>query len=332
MKINLWREGYVTTDISDVDIYESNTCESNRVKWVTDLAAISRGKYESKRPEARYRALMKEAALGTPSRPFEFLPVVLGVKFTSTGKIIIYDILKKDRMEAVFNDPIKEMSFENFHNAFGGPMGFVVDEKLYTNMRACINAGILYNKIPYNTPEQIQEGKFFAIRGKVPMFVWAQVPNTHIFLSKEAQSDRYAPKFDYWLPEDFNDKLKSYCHKYKNAKANKVTTEMLQIGPHTCLMLTMQKDEERVNFMLNISQSQITLLFSELGYKDEISSRALYYFKYKEFIVTGWGINPKVWEHLFNERNANKEVWKNGTQKETELLVNSIKKIYKEQK
>jgi len=322
----IWNNGYVTTEVSSVDMFEANTCEANRVKWVTDLAAISRGKYEAKRPEARYRALMKEAALGTPSRPFEFLPVILGAKVTSANKVLIYDTLKKDRIEAVFNNPIKEMSFEDFHNNFGGPMGFVLDEKLYTNMRACINAGIPYDKIPYNTPEQIKEGKFFTIRGKAPMFVWAQVPNTHTFLSKEAQSDRYAPKFDYWFPDDFIERTREYCKEYKHNK--EATNEQLKIGPRICLITTMETDGERIDFMKSISQEQVQLLFEELGYKAEIYTRALYYFKYKEFVVTGWGINPKVWNHLFNERNANKDVWKNGTQKETEQLVVAIKELY----
>lgn len=317
MTKKIWNNGYVTTEVSEVNVFEANTCEENRIKWVTDLAAISRGKYESKRPEARYRALMREAALGTPSRPFEFLPVILNVLFDK-DEVRLYNP----------NDQQFIMSFEHsyFHNSFGGSMGFVLDEKLYTNMRACIIAGMPYDLIPYNTPEDVKEGKFFAIRGKAPMFAWAQVPNTHTFLSKEAQSDRYAPKFDYWLPDDFIERAKEYCAEYKYNKA--VTTEQIKIGPHICLMTTMQSDGERIDFMKSISQDQVQLLFKELGYKAEIYTRALYYFKYKEFIATGWGINPKVWTHLFNERNANKDVWKNGTQKETEVLVNAIKQIY----
>ena len=321
MTKELWNNGYITTKVSEVNVFEANTCESNRVKWVTDLAAISRGKYEAKRPEARYRALMREAALGTPSRPFEFLPVILNVLF--------------DKDEVRLYNPNNQqfiMSFEHsyFHDNFGGSMGFVLNEKLYTNMRTCIIAGIPYDLIPYNTPEDIEEGKLFAIRGKAPMFVWAQVPNTHTFLSKEAQSDRYAPKFDYWLPDDFIERLRNYCEEYKHNKTT--TTEQLKIGPHVCLMLTMQTDEERIDFMENIPQNQAQLLFKELEYKAEIYTRALYYFKYKEFIVTGWGINPKVWAHLFNERNANKKVWKNGTQKETEELVVTIKELYEKTK
>ena len=318
-KIDLWNGGYVTTNVSSVNILEANSCEENRIKWVTDLAAISRGKYEAKRPEGRYKALMKEAALGTPSRPFEFLPVVIDV---------VYDENSARLYNPNNKQLITKMHVYSFHNSFGGPMGYIKGMTLYTNMRACINAGIAYEKIPYNTPEEIKEGKFFAIRGKAPMFVWAQVPNTHIFLSKEAQSDRYAPKFDYWLPEDFMERLKKYCQEYKNTK--EATTEMLQIGPHVCIMLTMQTDEDRIEFMTNISQNQVMLLFKELGYKTEIYTRAMYYFKYKEFISVAWGVNPKTWEHLFNERNANKDIWKNGTQHDTEIMVNAIKKLYKE--
>ena len=318
MTIQLWNKGYVTNEITDIDMYEANTCEENRVNWVTSLAAISRGKYKSKRPEARYKALMKEAALGVPSRPFEFLPVVFNVLF-DVNEVKLYNP----------NDQQLVITFNHcdFHNNFGGPMGYIKEEKLYTNMRAAIISGIDYEKIPYNTAEQIKKGKFFAIRTKVPMFVWAQVPNTHIFLSKESQSDRYAPQLsDYWLPDDFIERVRKHCEEYKHNKA--ATTEQLKVKVYICVMLTMQTEKERIDFMENLSQNQVWLLFKELGYKDEISSRAMYYFKYKESIITAWGINPKTWYHLFTERNANKEIWKNGTQKQTEEFVNAIKKIY----
>ena len=64
MKIDIYDDGisYVTDEVSTVSANGANVNEENRIKFVTDLAAISRGNYESKNPEVRYKKLLKEAA------------------------------------------------------------------------------------------------------------------------------------------------------------------------------------------------------------------------------------------------------------------------------
>ena len=77
--------GYVDSDPSSVLAWEANVSEENRIKFVTDLAAISRGKSEANNPEKRYQHLLQEAAPNTmldagllrkhASRPLEFLKI-----------------------------------------------------------------------------------------------------------------------------------------------------------------------------------------------------------------------------------------------------------------
>lgn len=55
-------EGYVTDEVSTIPTMFANLSQATREKFVTDLAAVSRGKDESKNPEARFKALLKEAA------------------------------------------------------------------------------------------------------------------------------------------------------------------------------------------------------------------------------------------------------------------------------
>lgn len=53
----------------------------------------------------------------------------------------------------------------------------------------------------------------------------------------------------------------------------------------------------------------------------------MYYFKYKEVVMTGWNNDPKVWEHLFIERSVRPEINKNWTQNETKTFVKCMDQI-----
>ena len=57
--------GYVE-DLS-YEAERANSTEENRYTWISNCAAISRGKDESSNPKARYAHLLKEAALNTSS-------------------------------------------------------------------------------------------------------------------------------------------------------------------------------------------------------------------------------------------------------------------------
>lgn len=362
MRIDIFGDNisYVTDEVSVIKVEESNLNEENRIKFVTDLAAVSRGKDSSKNPEARYKSLLKEAApvdhviynhlnhdlelIGSPSRPLEFLGVVLKYKFDShfiTLYTIDDQIINDDNGAIIF-------TFSVFNNLLGRH-SYMDGGLLYTNMRALINSGIPYESIPYNVPEELKD--FKAIKANIPMFIWSQVPNTHTAISKEAQSDRVAENTNYWLPEDLRQKVYDYWMKndYSNKDdtskdlLNKEGTILSSYGSYSSLVfakLTIEilaaKDKTQIPYLFingrletNLSPTQydVQMYFKELGYHREIWSRAMYYFKYKEVVMTGWNNDPKVWEHLFIERSVRPEINKNWTQAETKIFVEKIKEI-----
>jgi len=363
MKIDLWNKGWVTDELSTVNPFEANLNEENRIKWVTDLAAVSRGKDSSKNPEKRYKMLLKEAApdrcegdcIGEPSRPFEFLPIVLianddtrEILNTATGKPIHIPRQQWD-------DYIKSFGYFDWENAEDYENGRAV--KIYTNMRACIKAGIPYEEIPYNTAEEIKTGKFFAIKSYTPMFVWAQ-DKTHCRIPSESASGRVVKEEDYWIPSDIFDKIIQMYEKDKllivdpailqEQVADFLKNENAEIGDEQIKIATLEMfdnmiysneqfaipsyilgDEDAlIELLLNWSQKKVTRFFEELGYPLEIAGRAIYYFKYKLMVRTGWGIDPRSWMHYFLERKTVPEKWKNWTQQQTAEEAKTIKEIF----
>ena len=360
MRIDIYKDGisYVTDEVSSVLAREANLNEENRIKFVTDLAAVSRGKNESKNPPVRYKSLLKEAApqldkdgiystTGSPSRPVEFLPVVLRYFLAGNTYNICdtnYSMVESSRVIAI-------MSPEEFNNSLG-QHSYLENGKIYTNMRAVLNAGIPYEKVPYNTEEDLS--LFIALKANIPMYVWSQSPNTHVKISKEAQSDRVAENNNYWLPSDFREKVYTYKQKHDFEFKDRVAQELLEkegkrllgtypkpiyqklvngiLGCRDMTQIPYLMVNGDVNTGCIASQGDVQEFFKELGYKREIYSRAMYYFKYKEVVMTGWYNDPKVWRHLFVERNANLKVWKNWTQEQTKQFVKAIRYIVEGEK
>ena len=319
---------YITDEVSSVDIWQSNASEDNRQQWVTDLAAISRGKSQSNNPKKRYEQLLKEAAPnycetdddchGYPSRPLEFLPIVLLVEFTNDEIILRETGSTSDGLKRV----VATFSFREWSNNLG-KFGYLDnDRRFYTNMRALIYAGVPYDKIPYNTSEEIKAGKFFAVKLSVPMFVWAQLM-THTQISKESVSDRVA-KMDplkFWLPSDIREKMIEAAKKDIAAKQN-VESAYAVID----LFKNGTLSDIREAF-LALGQYEMQYLFNLAGYPKEITQRAIYYFRYKEFVMVGWGIDPHVGIHLLLERNVTPQ-WNNWTQEQTKETVAKVKEIF----
>lgn len=389
MRINVYGHnyGYVTDEVSAVPVNQANLNEENRIKFVTDLAAVSRGKHESNNPAKRYEQLLKEAAPndtkyrlrcpacqstkiithypnvvactecrnnvleehpeysewvivheGTPSRPLEFLPVLLEGQ-VMTGTPFRVGICTKSGNRLT-------MHAEDFMNNIT-KFGYIVFNeepheqhafRVYTNMRACINAGIAYSDVPYNTPEEL--ASFKAVRVKAPMFVFNHLV-THTALSKEARSERVTALSgtDYWLPDDFRERVYAYMHTVSEEESTAVTknhfklatsllSEVTYDGMVECLISNHRLKTNSAPFIpADISQDSVQQFFKTLGYPQEIYQRAMLEFRYKEFILTGWAINPNTWEHLLLERSALPELWENWTQKETRTIVEAIGKI-----
>jgi len=292
-----------------VSIYDSryaNRSEEDRINWTTSLAAVSRGKDESSNPEKRYKSLMTEAEGNRPSRPFEFLPIVVNISNGETDDMGIED----DR------DVISLIKFSSFPR----------EDIMCTNMRALINANAIYQNIPYN--DKIDG--FAAFRIRAPMFVWAQVV-THTQLSTESQSDRVAAENEYWLPEDIEERLSLLYDKNSN---NELLEKAERDGNNLANDIHSGKiptaSDEFIEYMIACaSQHDVQLLLKLLGYKREIYSRAPYYFKIKEFVITGWVIDDNAWPHFLRERNAYADDGgpKNWTQKETMDLAIMIREL-----
>ena len=364
MKIDIFNDGigYVTDEVSTIHVTESNMNENNRIKFVTDLAAVSRGKDASNNPAKRYASLLEEAAptyetidmvtrfsteekkdfRKSPSRPVEFLPVVIKFKVITIGEDPLIELYDTNGNKLMDGDESITYSIMCFANMIARH-SYIQENNIYTNMRCLLNATIPYNSIPYNTPEELKD--FRAIKANIPMYIWAQVPNTHTMISKEAQSDRVAENTRYWLPADFRERVYQYslkhAYEYKEFEAKeildkddyilarygsypslvfaKLTTELLGLRDFTQAPYLLING--RVETNLSPTQYDIQMYFKELGYHREIWSRAMYYFKYKEVVMTGWNNDPKVWEHLFLERSVRPEINKNWTQNETKTFV-----------
>lgn len=313
MKIDIFNDSisYVTDKVSTVDVKVANLNENNRIKFVTDLAAVSRGKSKSVNPEKRYQQLLKEAALGTASRPLEFLPIILKCSIDEKGYINIINLTNKKKNTTI--------SYGTFINDIGRYSYIEHLEKdqylIYTNMRAVINSSYFqYEDIPYMAEEDIDLYKQFkAIKLKIPMFIWAQWPMTHTKLSKESQSDRVASQSDYWLPDDIEKRAIDSISMYRFENKKNEFKDFKEFFKHYMLIFYSQEDV----------QSEL----KDFGYKQEIYSRAPYYFKYKEVVVTGWHNDPATWKHSFIERNCEQKLWKNWTQKETQQVLEAVKKV-----
>ena len=144
--------------------------------FVSNIASVSVNKDKSKNAEYRFNQLKTEAAMGTPSRPFEFYPVTLA------NDEILFS--RDDYMDyESFRDDIEAFGFR--HNGLQ-----------YTNARVFLKNGYDPEYLPRRHTED-----FFIVRLKVPMFVWEQLM-THTRISKLSQSDRVSTEDEYWYPHD----------------------------------------------------------------------------------------------------------------------------------
>lgn len=202
---NVTDEIYLKEDGTIIPPSYCNASEDDRVLWCTNLAAISRGKTASANPQARFNLLLKEAAplendltnKGTPSRPIEFIGVVLRA-YVKGNRVEIFT----EHQSGFENRHV--FSFEDFCNRLARFSYVKRDGEyltIYTNMRAILNAGIPYTEVPYNDPNDCKS--FKAVRVTCPMFVFNHLI-THTAISKESRSERVTDigQIEYWTPED----------------------------------------------------------------------------------------------------------------------------------
>lgn len=289
LRVNLYNDGIGYVEL--IDTTTANLDKQSRVRFVTSLAAISRGKDKSKTPLKTFNRLKKEAEGATASRPMEFLPVALSGKKLGNiiGDVSSAHVLNKVLRYSYLDD----------------------NEIVYTNARALLNAGVAYKNIPFNTKEELKW--FRAFRVKVPFFVHGHL-NTHTAISKEAQSDRISVQGDYWLPSDLAKRVLE-----QKGLPKKLTRD---IESSASVSSGFRK------WMLNTaSQNEVQAFLKSVGYGREIYSRAPYYFKYKEFVMTGWENDDATFRHLVREREGLPEVHKSWVQKETAEVAVALAKI-----
>lgn len=358
MKIELFNNGYVTDEVSSVDSSEANINLENRIKFVTDIAAISRGKEKSNNPESRYKHLQKEAAINigirdlneldrdvnvsnekdvqdninTVGRPFEFIPVVVKVLIDNNSGVITDE---NDNELHKVNDITDVIDIVTDLSRYGYNVKNTITDNLfkrgcieytiYTNGRNYIYVANKYNFTNKEIPFCVSIG-FKVLRVCAPMYSWGQIM-THTQLSKISQSDRVSESDDYWLPDDIVEKLLSID---TNELKDEYVTDFLYYFKK---VVNTNSDVDNIrkyiiyNFLNVLPQNSVQKLLKLGGYKREIYSRAPYYFKYKEFIIGGWLNDPKGYGHMLLERDAYENIRTSWTQDETKAYAKAIKNV-----
>lgn len=297
--------------------YVVGKCRVEEIEYSTDwkklaseVAAVSRNKNESKNPERRFESLIKEAALSTPSRAFEFLPVILKAHVFKG-----YVQLEPLRYGHKHCPKSVNIDLNVFLSKIARFSYIEIDENqteylVYTNARTLLKAGYYFDDIPIYSQSYVDDYKI--VRITCPYFVWAQLM-THTALSKISQSDRVSGSDEYWLPDDIAERTKKYIEERfpgEEDTSGDYMSELLEA------------------LVTKYSQEELFKLFRDMGYPREIWSRAIYYFKMKTFIMGGWRNDPHTWDNLFLERGVFLDRWKKTwVQKETQEVAKMIEKI-----
>lgn len=218
---------------------QANSSEQNRVLYLYHIRSLLRlpptGKIQP--PRLIYNTLSKENSplehdlnnKGTPSRLFEFIPVVFTYQYDTANRYVMLYIKKP--LSSFFG---MKMDIDRFHHLL---LRFsysckITDKKylIKTNMRACLNAGIPYSYIPYNTPSEIDTYKIVEIYA--PYFALTKIME-HTLLSKEIKYEKNETKdSDYWYPSSIDEDqfldLKSMTQDdiYKTLKQYKLNKEI----------------------------------------------------------------------------------------------------------
>jgi len=170
---NLW--------VENIDCSNFNLNKENRIKAVTNIASITRGKlgfYSSgvtlDRSLRLYNRLLTESD-GKALKPFQFIPI----KISDTDLFLLLDKYKI-HIRTYLNEVAR------FGYWLGSDDGKVLTEFI-TNMRCLLNLGINEDDIPFNTHEELDG--FKVIIGEIPKQVYDHLI-THDMISKLSESSR----------------------------------------------------------------------------------------------------------------------------------------------
>lgn len=289
-KVNIFNGGYV-------ELYDFSRSNDNEQAKIETVSIISNSVFGQNgkiiNAQKLYNRIMQEAALNTPGRPFQFVPVV--IKVSKFMKI----------------NPFKDFEFYKYGS-------FVIKKHRFfcTNLR---------NYLKYNRKEQILQidkdyeniySNFRVFKLKVPMFVRDQLM-THTSLSKINQSNRVGKNenMEFYFPSD----LKTRLYKIFSVQP-KYSAFALQIKktPQSKVF-----DKYLKNTTIISGQNRL----KSMGYPKELYSRFPNQLKYGIMWIAGWNTDPNAWHNLFLQRNAIQSQWKNWTQHETHQYVEIMKSL-----
>ncbi len=186
---NLW--------LGIVDSSEFNSSEEDRIKAVTDIASITKGRlgfkettYKSmdlaaqygyehfEKRKKLYNKLLKESA-DKPSTPFEFIPINYPNQFKYSSEINIFGNWK-------YGTPYKTAWL--------------------TNLRDRINK-ITHTSIKYNTSNEIKDFKI--IVGKIPFKVISHLVRHRAFsfIVESSRNKKYLNEVEFWYPSWWESKI-----------------------------------------------------------------------------------------------------------------------------
>lgn len=131
----------------------------------------------------------------------------------------------------------------------------------------------------------------------------------------------------YWLPEDLRKRTYDYILKMASgpeivgSRPSELKDIFVSVLNKTSLGGIVY------DFIHKYSQHDIMQFLKLIGYPKEIYQRAMLEFRYKTMEMVGWYNDPKTWKHLFLERMAEPDLWKNWTQEQTKIAVTAIKEV-----
>lgn len=278
-------EGNLWTGL--VDCSKFNASKENRIKAVTDIAAICKGRlgfkerYSTEEEDtvigevpciAKVRQKLYDKLLvesgGNPSSPFEFIPVKIGINQ-------IRNLLGKEYLYADYVNKVLKYSY--YLQKATEP------EYLLTNMRTLLKAGIKEEDIPFNTSEEL-EG-FKVVVGRWPKIAFDHIVR-HGQLRPNAESSRnkkYLKEVEFYYPSEY--------------PAQKIYDYEKEDNLNKALLLE------------NESKSEDST--------KELSCRRLIL-----SVWNGWKQDPNTWDNLFRVRGDG-----TGTQNVTGQVVNSVKEL-----
>lgn len=206
--------GYVTelTYNGDNKIITPNTAnasEENRIKYINHIRSLIRLKNTGKMDEKLvYSNLLTEMSKrpdlnmdGSPGRLFEFIPVQIRYMEDLRSKTVELRLNGKINSTSGLKIPVDEFRERFLKFSYARPI-MPGEYLLQTTLRTCINGGIPYSYIPYNTSEETKA--FKAIEVYCPTFVIVRLFE-HTQLSKEVEYDKNMSTEEYWYPSNLSE-------------------------------------------------------------------------------------------------------------------------------